>query len=160
MRRDRRRLTMPLPALPRGVPHCYDGQAAGSHPDVRLMREPATRGMNGTATKEKVCSMSYTDTSASLPGIHAELSRLHRQVLDTEGEFSAEIEAVPQRRRGSARNLVHYLALRRHDIRPLQVELSALGLSSLGRLEAHVLASIQDHRVNVPEPTTHRQRST
>jgi len=31
-----------------------------------------------------------------------------------------------------------YLALRRHDIRHLQSELAALGLSSLGRTEPHV----------------------
>jgi pyruvate kinase len=42
----------------------------------------------------------------------------------------------------SQRNLLHYLELRRHDLRPLQQELSMLGLSSLGRAESHVLASI------------------
>jgi hypothetical protein len=36
--------------------------------------------------------------------------------------------------------LIHYLALRRHDIRRLQEQLAALGLSSLGRMESHVLA--------------------
>ena len=52
--------------------------------------------------------------------------------------------AVSGRRRGSARarNLVHYLALRQHDLRPIQHELAARGLSSLGRAEAHVLATI------------------
>jgi pyruvate kinase len=43
----------------------------------------------------------------------------------------------------SARNLVHYLALRRHDLRSLQADLVGLGLSSLGRTESHVLSSIQ-----------------
>src|SRR5262245_36454612 len=42
----------------------------------------------------------------------------------------------------SQRNLLHYLALRSHDLRPLQRELAVLGLSSLGRMESHVLASI------------------
>jgi pyruvate kinase len=42
----------------------------------------------------------------------------------------------------SERNLLHYLALRSHDLRPLQNQLAALGLSSLGRVESHVLASI------------------
>lgn len=42
----------------------------------------------------------------------------------------------------SARNLLSYLALRRHDIRPLQLKLSKLGLSSLGRAEANVMASV------------------
>lgn len=42
----------------------------------------------------------------------------------------------------SAENLAHYLALRRHDIRPLQRDLAALGLSSLGRAEGHVMPTL------------------
>jgi pyruvate kinase len=42
----------------------------------------------------------------------------------------------------SQRNLLHYMALRSHDLRPLQHELSVLGLSSLGRVESHVIASV------------------
>jgi len=42
----------------------------------------------------------------------------------------------------SARNLLHYLALRHRDIRALQEELAWRGLSSLGRSESHVLATI------------------
>src|SRR5262249_9601763 len=42
----------------------------------------------------------------------------------------------------SQRNLLHYLALRSYDLRPLQRELAVLGLSSLGRMESHGLASI------------------
>lgn len=42
----------------------------------------------------------------------------------------------------SARNLAHYLALRRADISPLQPGLQELGLSTLGRCEAHVEASL------------------
>jgi pyruvate kinase len=41
-------------------------------------------------------------------------------------------------------NLAHYIALRRHDIRELQEQLTANGLSSLGRGEAMPLrASVQ-----------------
>jgi pyruvate kinase len=43
---------------------------------------------------------------------------------------------------GSASNLMHYLALRRHDIRHLQSQLASLGLSSLGRTEPHVLNAL------------------
>ncbi|MFZ3331700.1 MAG: pyruvate kinase [Candidatus Acidiferrales bacterium] len=44
--------------------------------------------------------------------------------------------------RASAANLLHYLALRRHDIRELQAQLASLGLSSLGRNEPHVMAGL------------------
>jgi pyruvate kinase len=42
----------------------------------------------------------------------------------------------------SARNLADYLALRRQDLSTLQASLSALGLSSLGRCESHVMANL------------------
>lgn len=59
-----------------------------------------------------------------------------------EREFAEELKKVSPFYYRSACNLLHYLALRRHDIRELQHDLSKLGLSSLGRLEAHVLASL------------------
>jgi len=45
--------------------------------------------------------------------------------------------------RDSARNLLHYLALRGGDLAGLQQDLAALGLSRLGRAEAHVMGSIE-----------------
>jgi pyruvate kinase len=42
----------------------------------------------------------------------------------------------------SAENLARYLALRTHDLSQLQPRLSALGLSSLGRCEGHVMANL------------------
>jgi pyruvate kinase len=42
----------------------------------------------------------------------------------------------------SAQNFAHYLAFRRHDIRPLQRRLMTLGLSSLGRAEARVMPTL------------------
>ena len=44
--------------------------------------------------------------------------------------------------RPSAENLARYLALRRLDLSDLQPTLSALGLSSLGRCEGHVMANL------------------
>jgi hypothetical protein len=52
------------------------------------------------------------------------------------------LDAVHANYRDSARNLLQYLALRRRDLRPLQLRLAALGLSSLGRAESHVLATV------------------
>ena len=49
---------------------------------------------------------------------------------------------LPVEQQISARNLLHYLALRSQDLRPLQDSLARLGLSSLGRSEPHVLATI------------------
>jgi pyruvate kinase len=66
-------------------------------------------------------------------------------------ELSAEAEAQfaawrPNIRRASflpsALNLAHYLALRRRDLRDVQLALMPLGLSSLGRCESHVIPNL------------------
>lgn len=58
----------------------------------------------------------------------------------------AGAEAVAERHRRGADNLADYLALRRHDLRPLQDQLTRLGLSSLGRCEAHIRATLSATR--------------
>jgi pyruvate kinase len=73
----------------------------------------------------------------------AQLDQLHQDALDIEKKFAGAIKSVHPSFRKSARNLLHYLSLRQHDIRHLQESLSRLGLSSLGRAEGHVLASLQ-----------------
>ncbi len=52
------------------------------------------------------------------------------------------LRELPPERIASAENLLYYLALRSQDIRPLQDRLTRVGLSSLGRIEPHVLATI------------------
>ncbi|MDD2677733.1 MAG: pyruvate kinase, partial [Methylacidiphilaceae bacterium] len=60
-----------------------------------------------------------------------------------EEKFRVWLEKVHPHHQESARNLVHYLALRRFDLRRLQEELADRGLSSLGRAEGCVLFSLQ-----------------
>jgi len=55
---------------------------------------------------------------------------------------ASRIDQVHPNYRDSARNLIHYLAFRRRDLRSLQLRLAKLGLSSLGCAESHVLATI------------------
>ena len=81
-------------------------------------------------------------TPAQLAALTAQLVALRDGALALEQRFAAELAAIAPQRRASARNLLHYLSVRRHDIRDLQQELSALGLSSLGVLEPHALASL------------------
>jgi pyruvate kinase len=92
---------------------------------------------------------------ADTPTIHADdelrawqalaerLAALRADVLADERRLAARLQAVDAQQRDSARNLVHYLALRRHDLRSLQDELSRHGLSSLGRAEADVLPALE-----------------
>jgi pyruvate kinase len=79
---------------------------------------------------------------ADLSRIAAELDALIERVRRTEYDHAAELAACAPAMRDSARNLVHYLALRQVDLRPLQAALRAQGLSSLGRLESCVLRSL------------------
>ena len=64
------------------------------------------------------------------------------EALQLEAELAGTLEKVQPAYKASARNLIHYVALRRHDIRELQNDLRSLGLSSLGGIEAHVMASL------------------
>src|SRR5262245_33960737 len=63
-------------------------------------------------------------------------------MLERAREGLARAERLHPDRRRSAANLLHYLALRRRELRPLQERLAALGLSSLGRSEPHALANV------------------
>ncbi len=71
-----------------------------------------------------------------------ELTAIRSDMVRLEHHFSHELSLEQPIYDRSARNLLHYVALRRHDVRSLQQKLATLGLSSLGRSEAHVMASI------------------
>jgi pyruvate kinase len=67
---------------------------------------------------------------------------LRESMLEYEKTLTPWLQQVHPSYRESARNLIHYLAMRRNDLRELQGELARMGLSSLGRAESHVLASV------------------
>jgi pyruvate kinase len=71
-----------------------------------------------------------------------QLWALRRSMLAREEAMQGALDKVLPEHRHSARNLVHYLSLRSVDLRMLQDQLAWLGLSSLGRAESHVLASL------------------
>jgi len=72
-----------------------------------------------------------------------ELESLHADLTTVAGRFEAELSRVHSTHRQSALNLLHYVALRGRDLRELQDVLAALGLSSLGRAESHVMANVE-----------------
>lgn len=74
--------------------------------------------------------------------LRAEIDRVIEHVLAAERTEAPRIAALPAEWHESARNLVHYRALRQLDLRPLQIALTRLGLSSLGRSEGMVLESL------------------
>jgi pyruvate kinase len=70
------------------------------------------------------------------------LRHLRSDLLSINKRFSTIVSSVHPVHSKSAQNLLGYLSLRRHDIREIQEALATLGLSSLGRAEAHVLATL------------------
>ncbi len=73
-----------------------------------------------------------------------ELETIRQSAYWVEGEHETELAKVAEPARESARNLLHYLALRRRDMRQLQRDLASRGLSSLGLSESHVLGTIEN----------------
>ncbi|HVP59285.1 MAG TPA: pyruvate kinase [Myxococcaceae bacterium] len=81
----------------------------------------------------------------SQPSVSATLSQLEPLLGEVERATPspAELQPLARAHRAGAVNLHHYLALRSHDLRRLQQELAELGLSSLGRAEGHVEATLR-----------------
>ena len=87
-----------------------------------------------------------------------ELNEIRVEMLEREASEFTMLSGLHHTQTESGRNLIHYLALRRHDRRHIQEKLSLKGLSSLGRAESHVKASIDAiagllrRLTNKPEP--------
>ena len=85
-----------------------------------------------------------TVSRSSARALWADLSRLRAAVAE-EGDATLASWASALRRPAfepAALNLAHYLALRRRDVRDLQLRLALFGLSSLGQSESRVLPAL------------------
>ncbi|MBK8101221.1 MAG: hypothetical protein IPK26_29415 [Planctomycetes bacterium] len=100
--------------------------------------------------------------AADLRDLYTSIDELLGETAAAEVARTSAIGAATKDRRASARNLAHYLAVRAHDLRPLQLRLAALSLSSLGRMEAavqhtlcgvrHALLALAGHRAQPGPP--------
>jgi pyruvate kinase len=77
----------------------------------------------------------FRSTLAQLQTVRSRLQKLERGLAEP-------LAAVHPSYRASARNLVHYIAFRRHDMRKAQRVLAASGLASLGHCESAVIANL------------------
>ncbi|MBI5437232.1 MAG: pyruvate kinase [Nitrosomonadales bacterium] len=75
-------------------------------------------------------------------GLLHELEELRSELKELEQLSATTLQHANPLHLSSAINLIHYLGLRRRDIRSLQERLAAVGLSSLGRMESHVFANL------------------
>jgi pyruvate kinase len=69
------------------------------------------------------------------------LWQLREQAIDFAAQHP-DVKSIHPNHVVSAQNLLHYLALRHHELRDVQFALIERGLSSLGILEAHTLATL------------------
>ncbi len=86
------------------------------------------------------------------------LTRIRAEMVSHPLRAEHRLSQVHPSHRASAGNLLHYLTLRKRDLRPLQMQLAELGLSSLGRAEPHVLAAVDavlDALHHITGRTTH-----
>jgi pyruvate kinase len=110
------------------------------------METPYYNDVNFITTEQTVSNNEQRVLSldpAQLEKLTGELTKIHEEMSTLESDSLSNDVALDPTYRQSARNLIHYVALRRHDIRRLQEALTSLGLSSLGRSETHIKLAVE-----------------
>jgi pyruvate kinase len=86
----------------------------------------------------------HGDTQSEVfESLRAKLVKLRDDLTGAEARSTNALASVHSAYRASAVNLVHYLVTRQIDLRPVQLDLWRLGLSSLGRIEGHVRDALE-----------------
>jgi pyruvate kinase len=105
---------------------------------------------------EGLICMSVQITDRIMERLLPRLIELRERALQLEHAYDEELSVVEPSYRPSARNFLHYMAVRKHEIRELQRDLALVGLSSLGVPKPHVLASL-NAVIGIPERLTGKQ---
>src|SRR5438045_5333773 len=71
-----------------------------------------------------------------------QLTAIYADQKATEEQLKDELQGIPEHERSSARNLMHYLALRARDVRSLQGARASMGLYSHGRAEGDIMHNV------------------
>ena len=79
----------------------------------------------------------------ALSQLRADVERIYQGQKAAVVNFGGVIARVHPKQKHSITNLIHYLALRRENLRPIQNELHDAGLSSLASAESHILRQVQ-----------------
>lgn len=91
---------------------------------------------------KKLDSTKFLNQSTDIENLINQLNAIREDLLSMTIDTREYLHNYSENVLDSVQNLLYYLALRSHDIRFLQVQLSKIGLSSLGRTELNVLQSI------------------
>ena len=142
------------------MPANIDGEISEAGPARRATRLARRKIRAMAARNTSVLDRHQGRADPDRASIRAELARLESLLQHRETVHGGDIASVHVDHRQDAINLVHYLTLRHQDVRQLQRALGERGLSSLGRCEPHVLATVEsvraalDGRVPRLEPST------
>jgi len=79
---------------------------------------------------------------SELKTLHQEIEILVAEALKFEQHNQNLMEDIHPNHNESGKNLLHYLSLRLHDIRSIQTQLSAIGLSTLAHSESNTLNNL------------------
>ncbi len=119
-------------------------------PTAWRRRDKAARSSHGLRSLDEILATTEARSDSPCPGIEdiqhviGELLTIRAIMVAERVRHQLHLGEVHINHQKSARNLLHYLALRCHDLRPLQQRLTELGLSSLGRAESHVLVTVDE----------------
>ena len=72
----------------------------------------------------------------------AQIDEIIKSAKELENEYGSQLSQVHPAYEKGARNLIHYRALRKHDLRNLQKQLGRLSMSRLANAESHVMAAL------------------
>jgi len=120
----------------------------------RIVSFPSREVLSTVARKDGWLRRRQARRDPDRVSIRADLAGLEDLMFRLEQIHAEDIAAVRPDHRPDAINLVHYLALRHGDLRHLQRRLGERGLSSLGRCEPHVLATVESVRAALDGTTT------
>ena len=95
------------------------------------------------SSRNKTEPISPSKSERSYTALIEHLIHLQQDMQQLSESFAETISHLHPSQQLSATNLVHYVSLRRHDLRELQTQLPPLGLSSLGRAERFVMANLE-----------------
>ena len=102
--------------------------------------DTSSTGEQSVAAGDAICATPFTDPN--IEAVLGELLAIRAEMVAEPSKFKIRLSQIHSNYRVSAANLLYYLTLRRHDLRPLQFRLAEMGLSSLGHAESHVLATV------------------
>jgi hypothetical protein len=111
-----------------GLNGTMDGGSNDHLDNARTESPPVTEGLTNDAV---------------LATLAEQIHQLRDRLVDAENLWATQIASVDETNLTSAVNPAHYWAIRQCDLRALQLELAAFGLSSLGRCEPHVQATLE-----------------